>query len=411
MSVARSSHALSNEYQGRVYHPAYKGLNSTAVFDVAASPSMAIAFGNVLVSTTTTYRAWKSTNGIDWSMITSSPNTAINALAYGNNTFVAVGAAGVIYTSPGTDGETWTARTKAGSSAQEFNFIKFLNGYFWAKQASANMQYSSDGVTWTELTSSNFQQASSTAHLNAKLQNLTYASDIYIFWTGITATTSQARIYYSNASAVTSGWSNRIYSDTIVTTSVLDDPGDGMGEFIKIGTTLGATTFSRTAREFVSGNFATSGINSIWGSGARLFQVVQQASATQGPIPYVSTDGQAVYLKYTDGTYLFAYPAQATYANQGAHYGIAYSNFTEDTTIPLSGSYPSDQRARFIPLYSDTNWATSQARFNRSFELGGKVFVWWGFNTSNNDHNYIYSNSVVVFSRAIRPIKTTIDTR
>lgn len=411
MSVARTQFALSNEYNARVYTPSDKGLYSTAVFDVDASPSMAIAFGGIVVSTTTTFTAYKSTDGINWSSISTAPNTQINAVAYGNNTFVAVGAAGAIYTSPGTDGLTWTARTKAGSNTQAFNFIRFLNGYFWAKQDSVEMMYSSDGITWTQLASSSFAVASTTPHLNAKLQNLTYSGNTYIFWTGVTSTTNVARIYYSNATAISSGWSSRVVNDSILTTEIQDDPGDGLGLVMKIGNTLAAQTFARFSREFVDGNFSSTSISDTWGASARIFQVIQQSNNSQSPVPYVGTDGAGMYLKYTDGTYFLAHPSNANYANISTQAGIAYWQWGEDTTAPLSSSYLTENRPKFIPLFAGSTWITAEARFKKVFQIGEKIFIWWGFNNTLNDSNKNRTNTVMVLKRAIRPLRTTIETR
>ena len=410
MSVARTQFALSNEYSARVYTPSQKGLYSTAVFDVDASPSMAIAFGAIVVSTTTTFTAYKSTDGINWSSISTAPNTQINAVAYGNNTFVAVGAAGAIYTSPGTDGLTWTARTKAGTQTQNFNYLKFLNGYFWAKQDSVNMMYSSDGITWTLLSNTSFNIANTTPHLNAKLQNLTYLGNTYIFWTGVTASTSVARIYWSDASAISSSWQSRVVTDTIVTTEIQDDPGDGLGLVMKIGTTLTAQTFSRFSREFVDGNFSSSSISNTWSGDNRIFQVIQQTFNSQSPVPYVGSDGAGMYLKYTDGTYFFAHPSQANYANVSNQTGIAYWQWNEDSTAPLSSSYLSENRPKFIPLFAGTTWITAEARFKKVFQIGQKTFIWWGF-SNNLDANKTRTNTVMVLTRAIRPLRTTIETR
>ena len=123
MSVSRNEMRVAPYYDFKLYSVSLTGLASNRTRAAAASPTVSLVFGQVVLTSTTSIAngLWKSTNNINWSQITTAPNTAIYSVAYGNNTFVAVGASGVIYTSPGTDGETWTAQSKAGVSVQDFN--------------------------------------------------------------------------------------------------------------------------------------------------------------------------------------------------------------------------------------------------------------------------------------------------
>jgi hypothetical protein len=416
MSVARSGYALSNEYDISVYTPSTRGLSSTVVTDVSGSPSMAVAFGGILVSTTTTYKAWKSTNGIDWTEITSAPNTAIFAVAYGNDTFVAVGAAGLIYTSAGTDGLTWTSRTKAGSSAADFNHVQFLNGYFWAKQYQANMMRSTDGITWELLTSSTFTDPDTRHAFNNHTRTITYMGNQYIWWTGNTVATTAVRAYISTESNVTSGWANNSFSDSIVVSYVQQDPGDGLGPVATIGTSAGASNFARLGREFIHDSYSTSGFSNQWSTGGRTFVIPQNATgSTFGPTIYISTDGQAFYTKFTDGMYFHLRLGSANYGNSSAVYGLIAANVSQDGVDPISYSnFPTERKPKFVPLYRDTTWATNQyyCRSIKPFSIGEKHFVWWGFNEGfNSSANNPFTNNIVVMKRAIRPLKTTIDVR
>lgn len=69
-------------------------------------------------------------------------------VAYGSNLFVAVGAAGAIYSSP--DAITWTQRVPgSGVGTGNFRGISYANGRFVAVGLLANpVTYSDDGITW-----------------------------------------------------------------------------------------------------------------------------------------------------------------------------------------------------------------------------------------------------------------------
>lgn len=65
----------------------------------------------------------------------------------GVDQYVAVGGAGVIYTSP--DAEVWTAQT-SGAGAAAFGGIHFFGGRYVAVTSnSQNTRYSDDGITWS----------------------------------------------------------------------------------------------------------------------------------------------------------------------------------------------------------------------------------------------------------------------
>jgi hypothetical protein len=67
-----------------------------------------------------------SRDGMNWTLTDSFPNVYLNAVAYGNGTFVAVGINGLIYTSP--DGVIWTDRTRPNTPV--LYSVSFVNGEF-----------------------------------------------------------------------------------------------------------------------------------------------------------------------------------------------------------------------------------------------------------------------------------------
>lgn len=73
------------------------------------------------------------------------PNSALNSIAYGNGTFVAVGNNSFVARS--TDGITWSTGT-AGAYGT-LKRIRFMDGQFVALGSSDKLIYSPDGASWT----------------------------------------------------------------------------------------------------------------------------------------------------------------------------------------------------------------------------------------------------------------------
>ena len=95
-----------------------------------------------------------SADGIDWTFHPTDVDRDLSGVAFGNNTFVAIGYGGRAATSP--DGITWT-RQETDTSAN-FNSVRFLNGHFVASGDSGRILVSTSGTGWTEYTkpSSNY---------------------------------------------------------------------------------------------------------------------------------------------------------------------------------------------------------------------------------------------------------------
>lgn len=99
--------------------------------------------GELYTSTSTT-----AANG-SWTSRTSSfGSSSIFAVASNRYMFVAVGADGKLATS--TDGITWTQRTSSFSAGDGINGVAYGDGYWVAVGDNAKIAYSTDGVTWTQ---------------------------------------------------------------------------------------------------------------------------------------------------------------------------------------------------------------------------------------------------------------------
>lgn len=116
-----------------------------------------VAVGGLSGGLSSSTRAMTSPDGITWAPAASNPTPGnYYAVAYGNGTYVAVGAGGatggVIMTSP--DGSTWTDRSgslPAGTEANQWRGVAYGDGRFVAVAQSGTERIitSADGVTWT----------------------------------------------------------------------------------------------------------------------------------------------------------------------------------------------------------------------------------------------------------------------
>ncbi|MGO4109567.1 InlB B-repeat-containing protein [Paenibacillus sp. YAF4_2] len=89
-----------------------------------------------------------STDGSTWSQSASPGSGALNAVAFGGRTYVAVGSGGAILSS--TDGVNWTPQTSGVSTT--LRGITYGNGLFVAVGSSGKILTSSNGVNWTAST-------------------------------------------------------------------------------------------------------------------------------------------------------------------------------------------------------------------------------------------------------------------
>jgi hypothetical protein len=142
----------------------------------------AIAYGNGKFVAVGEYgKMAYSTNGVGWTEPTNSVFTSnIHAIAYGNGTFVACDDYNMSYSSDG--GVSWSPLTSS-TLGNQVHGIAYGAGKFVAVANNARMAKSSDGATWTAITSHPF-----TSHICA----IVYANGKFI------AGGSNGKIAYSS---------------------------------------------------------------------------------------------------------------------------------------------------------------------------------------------------------------------
>jgi hypothetical protein len=116
----------------------------------------------------------------------------VNAIIYGNNTFVYAGDGGTLVTTPNT--VTWTARTSGTSN--NINALIYANNTFVYAGAGGVLATSSDAVTWTQRTSGT----------SSNINTLTYANNTFVYAgdTGVLATSSNAVTWTARTSGTSS---------------------------------------------------------------------------------------------------------------------------------------------------------------------------------------------------------------
>jgi len=114
----------------------------TAVANHTGAPCTVCGYSSVSNSGPT---AWTAVSNSTFG--TSSPSNNILDVAYGNNTWVAVGRAGKMAYS--TDGASWTAVSNSTFGNNQIDAVAFDNNMFIAVGHSSRMASSTDGKTWT----------------------------------------------------------------------------------------------------------------------------------------------------------------------------------------------------------------------------------------------------------------------
>ena len=253
--------------------------------DLAASPTCIIAVGANTATRTSSgggSRMWTSTDGKVWTAVstTSFGNSSVDFIAYGNNTFVALGGDNLIATSPGTSGTSWTQRTSPVAGSSPWNYITFQNGLFVIQNnASYTLYYSSDGITWS--TGPNPNNAIGKFH-----QDFSRAGGI--FYIDSNDSTSRWLVAVGNEYNTTAGFTHFIVLDAMSSTgSRTDITASGFASFapywepsvrkLIVATSPNSATANAGFHNLVAVNYQTASLNQspdVGSQGQRFFPVL-----------------------------------------------------------------------------------------------------------------------------------------
>jgi hypothetical protein len=141
---------------------------------------------------------------LTWTQRLAGTGSTFNLIAYnGTNLYVAVGDAGVLYSSP--DGLTWTSRT-SGFGANAIYAVFYGNALWVAVGANGTLTTSTDGITWTARTS-NFGASDN-------ILDVVYANSLWVaVGTGGGATNTGGLIYSTDGIT----WTRKSQTPTVGT--------------------------------------------------------------------------------------------------------------------------------------------------------------------------------------------------
>ena len=277
---------------------AYTGINDVAYGLIGS-------VGTFVLVTTMGY-IYSSTDAVNWTLCTSGVTSNITAITYHDNTFVAVGAGGVVLKS--VNGITWTNTT---ISNYDLFGIRYVNSVYVAMGHKNKVYYSSDAVTWSR---SLIDAFTSTTATSSHVYAITSWGDVYRdngsnqfakISTVATGIQNFTCIYYANSIFVALTGSGGIYisSDAITWTVKSSGPAglndvyydSSAGRFV-IAADTGYIGF--TTNNFTTSNFAQHGSSNF--NGISQLNNLYIAVGDAGVI-YVSTDAN-IWTTASSGT-------------------------------------------------------------------------------------------------------------
>ena len=205
-------------------------------------------------------------------------------IAYGDNTFVAVGGFGAIRTSP--DGANWTTRSLGiGNSLSD---VTFANGIFVAVGWNDTLLTSPDGVNWTKQTLGTD---------NGWLRAVTYGNGIFVAvgWNGTILTSPDGASWAAQSSGIGYGLESVVYADgTFVAVggfgTILTSP-DGIGWTVR-GSRMGSDLFGVA---YGDGTFV------VLGSGGIIFS---SRDSVSWALQYLGTGSKLSDATYANNTFV-----------------------------------------------------------------------------------------------------------
>jgi hypothetical protein len=202
----------------------------------------AIAYGNnKFVAGGYGYMAY-STDGITWSAVPQSvfgTFDSISAIIYENNTFVAVSGSGsytggkIAYS---TDGITWTAVSDSTFGIDNINAIAYGDGTFVAVGDNNKMAKSTDnGITWTAITQNVFSA-------NNQLSSIAYGNNMFVAGSGTSGRMAKSTDNGTTWTAITQSVFTSNYPIYAITYANNTFVATG---YMRSGTSTDGTTWSR----------------------------------------------------------------------------------------------------------------------------------------------------------------------
>jgi fibronectin type 3 domain-containing protein len=280
-SPTATSFTSTGNYTDRTHYFRVSAVNSAG----EGTPSSWVSVGPVsstsggTATPTPTPQPTPSSGGpTNWTKVSNSPfgNNILEAVAYGNNRFVAGSRGGTMAYS--ADGERWTAVSNSRFGDESINGIAYGGNRFVAVGDSGTIAYSSDGVTWTAAANSTIWNRTDPGGYTwaVHISNVAYGSNRFV------AVGMYGKMAYSADGRSWTAVANSRFGESDIIAVVY-----GSNRFVAVGED-GKMTYSADGASWTAvsnSRFGSSAINGIAYSGDRFVAVGEDgkmASSSDG---------------------------------------------------------------------------------------------------------------------------------
>lgn len=176
-----------------------------------------------------------STNGLSWFSANNPTSQAIDAVTFGQNAFLAVGAPGVLLSS--SDGETWTNQGAPSYAVRDLTYGKNT----FVATAFSQVLTSIDGVTWS----------SHPVAVPPRLQDVTFTGDRFFSLSTGMGYNGDA-VNGISTSIDGTNWERSMVWTNGTTTASLSLPAYGRNAYVAVGNSFDSVAKVYSASSFVS---------------------------------------------------------------------------------------------------------------------------------------------------------------
>ncbi|TGE31851.1 leucine-rich repeat protein [Desulfosporosinus sp. Sb-LF] len=309
-----------------------------------------------------------SANGSSWTTRSSGSTNSLAGVTYGNSTFVAVGDAGTILTSP--DGASWT--TRSSGSTNSLAGVTYGNSTFVAVGDAGTILTSPDGASWTTRSSGSTNSLAGVTYGNSTFVAVGDAGTILTSPDGASWTTrssgstnSLVGVTYGNSTFVAVGDAGTILTSpdgatwttrNAITANSLSGVTYGNSTFVAVGA-YGADGYTNWY-----GTILTSPDGATWTT-RRSWSEDFFKGVTYGNSTFVAMGYNGVILTSPDGAVWTTRISSSNYYPSGVTYG-------NNTFVAVS------KYGKFLTSLDGATWNWSNTSYPlRGVTCGNSTFV------------------------------------
>jgi hypothetical protein len=176
-------------------------------------------YGNIAFAPSSTVAPWTTVTTTNFPQTTAATTYGIiYGVAYGAGKFVAVGVDGQIVYAPDTDLQNWMLVANSTFGSSLIQTITYGGGKFVAASADGKMAWSADGITWTAVANSTFG--------GTEIFGIAYGEDVFV------AVGAGGKMAWSDDGLT---WNAIASGDTAFANANINGICYGNGQFIAVG--------------------------------------------------------------------------------------------------------------------------------------------------------------------------------